>query len=248
MKKLVLLLTTLLAFSTPSWALLGDLATDLVFTPVTPCRIFDTRTSQGGTGPIPANGIKNFVVYNTSSYVLSGGSNTNCGIAAGINTAAIAINLTVVTPNTGGWITAFPFGTAQPVAATVNFNAGDIRGNMAILKVDQNVANPSSLSIFSTSATEVIGDIVGFYSRPQATALECMVTAAIDLPLAAGSSGSPVAPACPATFAITETQCLGGNFSTFLVGTVSGTCFAINTGTTPSNMAARNRCCRVPGR
>ena len=32
---------------------LGDAADDLVYTPVSPCRLFDTRTSQGGLGGCP---------------------------------------------------------------------------------------------------------------------------------------------------------------------------------------------------
>ena len=41
---------------------LGSVTSDLVYTPVTPCRVFDSRIPQGGPGPIPANTQRNGAV------------------------------------------------------------------------------------------------------------------------------------------------------------------------------------------
>ena len=43
MKKLFIVLAAMLTFTSTAFAQLGSLASDLVYTPVTPCRIFDTR-------------------------------------------------------------------------------------------------------------------------------------------------------------------------------------------------------------
>ena len=210
MKKLFVVLAAMLTFTSTAFAQLGSLASDLVYTPVTPCRIFDTRISQGGTGPIAAEGTKNFVIWGVSSYASQGGAASNCGITAGSSTAAVAVNFTVVTPATPGFITAFPFGTTRPTAATVNFNAGDVRGNFSIAKNTQ--GSSLDLSIFSTSNVDVVGDVVGYYSKPVTTALSCTtLTAPINI-TASPSVFSVLTPSCPANSAVT-----GGGMNTAFV-------------------------------
>ena len=63
MKKLILTIAALVTISTSSFAQLGSADKDLVYTPVTPCRVLDTRTSQGGTGAIAAGGTKHFKIW-----------------------------------------------------------------------------------------------------------------------------------------------------------------------------------------
>jgi len=75
------------------------------FQTVTPCRIVDTRTST----PITSPGPRSFTVQGT------------CGIPAGA--AAAALNLTVVQPTSGGFITLYPSDQGAPVS-TINFNGG----------------------------------------------------------------------------------------------------------------------------
>lgn len=113
---------------------LGEIANDLVFVPITPCRIADTRLAGG---QIAANTVRGFDVTAVTSYSFQGGAANNCGGAGSVGSfAAAALNFTVVTPSTAGYITAFPFLGTQPVAATVNYAAGDIVGNYAVVKLD----------------------------------------------------------------------------------------------------------------
>lgn len=157
----VLLLT---AVSTLASAQLGSLSTDLVYTPVTPCRIIDTRSTVAGQ--MAAGSTRSFNGWTASNFASQGGEGgSNCNIPAATTTAAIVVNFTVVTPAAGGYITAFPGNVAQPVAATLNFNAGDVKGNNAILKLDQ-VAATNHLKIYTTSATHLVADVVGYYAKP----------------------------------------------------------------------------------
>jgi hypothetical protein len=253
MKKLILTVAAILTVTTSALAQIGSSSSDLVYTPVTPCRILDTRVSQGGTGSIAAAGTKDFVIWGASSYAGQGGAATNCGITAGANTAAVAVNLTVVTPTTAGYITAYPAGTSKPLAATVNFNAGDVRGNFAVVKNAQS-GSGTDLSIFSTSIVDVVGDVVGFYSKPAITALECeSLTASALVP--ANGTGSAVK-ACSAGFTMTGGGCDHGTADgTLLVAkTVWSTdysgwfCRWQNTTAADAYGFVRARCCRVPGR
>jgi hypothetical protein len=54
-----------------------------------------------------------------------------CGVPS--TAKAIAANLTVVNPTTEGYLTAFPAGSGLPNASTINFRAGIVRANNAIL-------------------------------------------------------------------------------------------------------------------
>ena len=254
MKKLVIILAALLTFTTTAFAQIGSLSSDLVFTPVTPCRIFDTRTSQGGTGPIGTNGTKTFAIWGQTSYASQGGKASNCGITAGSNTAAVALSMVVVAPSTVGYLTAYPAGETQPLASTMNFNTGElVVSNAAILKVNQTNGN-AALSIFASSSTEVIADVVGYYSKPVATALQCQDTTEVSVPintLVNGRYGAFVQPgACPAGFTSVALRC---GVSSFLASaseydSISDGYCAGNSLENTANLTARRTCCRIPGR
>jgi hypothetical protein len=252
MKKLIVSVIGLLTLATSAFAQIGSIDKDLVYTPVTPCRIFDTRVSQGGSGPIIAAGTKDFVIWGTSSYAGQGGAASNCGITAGINTAAVAINFTVVSPATPGFITAYPTGTARPQAATVNFSAGDVRGNFSIAKNTQ-AAGSFDLTVFSTSNVEVVADVVGYYSKPVATALECTVVANETFAVPVGfSSYHYTTSTCAAGYSAMSAYCYNNaNPDIYLTG--SGTnggawCGWRSFAPTAANVSQGTNCCRIPGR
>lgn len=172
MKKLLVLLASMLILATSAFGAVGNFSTDLVFVPVTPCRIVDTRfaTNSAQTGvaanaPIAANSTRGYWGWNVT-YTAQGGANADCGMLQSSDVAAIAVNFTVVTPATAGYITAFPFGNSPPNAATVNFNAGEVRGNFAVVKLNQ-ATTTFDFSIYSTSTTHVVVDVVGYYARPR---------------------------------------------------------------------------------
>lgn len=149
---------------------LVSLNADLVFTPVTPCRIVDTRSASAGI--LTAGSTRGFRGWGDyliagNSFTAQGGSSTTCGIPTGTNTAAIVVNFTSVSPQTGGYITAYPGDTTQPLAATLNFNAGDIKGNNAVLKLNQ-TGSGNHFNVYSTSTTHLVGDVVGYYAAPNA--------------------------------------------------------------------------------
>jgi hypothetical protein len=144
-------------------AQLGSLYTDLVYTPVTPCRIIDTRNAGG----ILAGGSTRGYLGWGASYASQGGAASNCDIPASTDTAAIVVNFTVVSPSTGGYITAYPSNVAQPLAASLNFNTADVKGNNAILKLNQTGVG-NHLNIYTTSTTHLVADVVGYYARPVA--------------------------------------------------------------------------------
>ena len=120
---------------------LGDAAADLVFTPVFPCRIFDTRPSEGGAGPYgdgtitsTPNNTRNYLVYGTGAEIgPQGGNSAGCPAPNG-EPSAISVNFTVVPIATIGHITAYPYGGILPNASIVNFYANTNIANSTIVQ------------------------------------------------------------------------------------------------------------------
>jgi hypothetical protein len=224
---------------------LGALGNDLVFTPVPPCRIIDTRSTAAGA--IAANSTRSFVAINSSSYTSQGGSSTNCG-TLGLSATAVAINLTAVAPTNAGYATAYPFGTAQPLAASVNYAAGAIVNNALIVQIP-NPLSSFDFTLYTFAQSHYVADIVGYFAPPVATALQCVETANTDLPIAAsGGTGNAVAPACAAGYTQTATNCETTSWLMPIVYFQSGTCSARNGDTSSQTLRASRTCCRVPGR
>jgi Tol biopolymer transport system component len=88
------------------------------FFTLTPCRLLDTR--QGGQGPVLSSGLRRIVLAKGA-----------CGIP---DTArAIAVNLTVVQPSAGGYLTLHAGDLGPEMTSSLNFAAGQIRTNNAIV-------------------------------------------------------------------------------------------------------------------
>jgi hypothetical protein len=248
MKKPIILLTAMLTFTTTVSAQIGSPSSDLVYTPVTPCRILDTRLAGGGTGlPIPAGGTSAYFTGGISSFAFAGGSATDCGLfTPGLNIAAVAINFVVVSPSAAGYITVYPSGSTRPTASTLNYAAGEVVANSAIVKVSQ--ASFTAMSIFSLATTHVVADVTGYYSKPVVTALECQSTPFFGVSVPGGSNGSATAMPCPASYTSTGIYCAAGNADLVVTGFGETTCAAKNLGLASETLFARQRCCRIPGR
>ncbi len=142
---------------------LGDSQADLVYTPLTPCRIIDTRSAAG---PIAAGTTRSFLVTGTD-YSAQGGKATGCGVPYGPTTAAM-INFVVATPAGPGNVRVTPFGKAIPLAAIVNFTTGVTLGNgLAVATCDPSSTTcTSDITIqIDVSATNLVADVQGYFRR-----------------------------------------------------------------------------------
>lgn len=235
--------------------LLGDTMRDLTYRPIQPCRILDTRNAGG---PIPANGTRSFVaVFNnnvtTSNYTAQGGSSTNCGTVF-TGATAVAINLTAVVPSTAGFATVYPFGAPQPLAASVNYSAGAIVNNTVIVRIPSPQA-ASDFTVYSFAQSHYVADIVGVFSPPTKSPLECR-TSGVGPQVNIGPGVVPIStPTCPAGYSITTVYCPSVNDlpGVTLAGTRisfnNGACIWSNTtGATQVVSTGTAVCCRVPGR
>jgi Chaperone of endosialidase len=143
---------------------LGDTTDDLVYTPVTPCRIVDTRLTASGIFAPQTQ--RDWVAFSPGGFAAQGGSATNCGIP--VRPVAVLMNTTLA--NTAGgpeFFVLWPFGQARPLAATVNWWApAQQPANAEIVPMCTGAGCTSDFSAYSSGQTHAIIDVVGYLNRP----------------------------------------------------------------------------------
>jgi hypothetical protein len=122
------------------------------FFAITPCRAYDSRVAAGGAGPIPA--------ANARTIDIDGGA---CGpIPMGVG--AYSLNITVfgsTATASYAFITAYPTGSTRPPVSSLNFLLGTQVSNAVIVPA----GTAGDIEIYASSATEVVVDINGYYSK-----------------------------------------------------------------------------------
>src|SRR2546422_3521351 len=94
------------------------------FVGITPCRIVDTRASQGFSGPfrpptLVANADRTFQITGTTT-----GTVTQCGIPETV--VAISVNFTVTGFGGPGDLRVFPAGSVAPLTGVLNYSLENI--------------------------------------------------------------------------------------------------------------------------
>ena len=138
-----------------------------MFTPVKPCRIFDSRKTCSSCGVFTPGARREFYVYGTAVIANQGGNAAGCASPQG-EPAAVHINVTAVPQSGGGNIGVFPANVAPPLASLLNYKTGA-----------QNIANAATIkTYFQAGAREIevinrsgsshlVIDVMGyFYSAP----------------------------------------------------------------------------------
>ena len=190
--------------SSPTWSFTTQtvVPAGLQFYPVTPCRVADTRSYGGMTGP---SGPPSMTASSTRSFPVSG----SCGIPA--NAVAYSLNVTAV-PQTGylGWLTTWPTGKPMPVASTLNSWNGVIVANAAIVPA----GTGGALSVFVSDPADVFVDVNGYFAPPASDGLQfypitpCRVADTRSYGGKTGASGPPsMARGTSRTFPVVAASC-----------------------------------------
>jgi Chaperone of endosialidase len=143
---------------------LGDTTDDLVYTPVVPCRIVDTRSGAGGVF-LPQTQ-RDWLAFSPGGFASQGGSTTDCGIP--VRPVAIMANTTLA--NTVGgpeFFTLWPFNQTRPTASTVNwFGPAQQPANAEIVPLCTGAGCASDFSAYASGQTQAIIDVLGYFNRP----------------------------------------------------------------------------------
>ncbi|MFN7933880.1 MAG: hypothetical protein U0R19_11155 [Bryobacteraceae bacterium] len=126
----------------------ANIGTGLRFVPISPCRVTDTRLTDGlfGGPRQTAGQTRNFPI-----------PLSNCGVPP--TSAAYSLNATVVPQTTLSYLTLWPTGQDRPLVSTLNSFDGRIKANAAIVPAGTN----GSISAYVTDATDLILDINGYF-------------------------------------------------------------------------------------
>ena len=121
----------------------------LSFYPVTPCRIADTRDTEGLFGGPEMD------AQTTRSFAIPA---SQCNVPS--TAQAYSVNVTVVPDGRLSYLSAWPTGAARPLVSTLNSWDGSVVANAAIVPA----GNDGAISIFVTDETQVILDINGYFA------------------------------------------------------------------------------------
>lgn len=72
----------------------------------------------------------------------------------------VELTLTAVLPTSPGWMVAYPAGSPRPSTSVLNYTSGASRANSVTMRV----GSGGRITIFSTGTTDLIVDLVGYFS------------------------------------------------------------------------------------
>ncbi|GAA1197548.1 hypothetical protein F4556_003330 [Kitasatospora gansuensis] len=128
------------------------------FTPISPARLVDTREGVGTTrGQVAGNGSFPVQIFGSDQAPLPGSGVT-----------AVALNVTTTAAKGGGFLTIYPNDVPKPLASNLNFGPGQTIANAVIVPVGAD--GKIRVSNGSGAPTDVIVDVVGYYSAAGASA------------------------------------------------------------------------------
>ncbi len=117
------------------------------FVPVQSTRVLDTRKDLGAPGPVRAQHTVNVPV-------------TGIGSIPATGVVAVVINLTVTNAQRGGFLTAYPSGSARPTTSNVNFFSGETVASLATVRLQS-----GRISVYAGSggSVDIVADVEGYY-------------------------------------------------------------------------------------
>jgi hypothetical protein len=116
------------------------------YQPGIPVRVLDTRNGTGAAkAPVKASGV---VRVNLSGKVPA-------------DTTAVALNVTVTSPQAGGYLRVYPDSSTLPTVSNIDFTRGETIPNLVIVPVKNGIADIENAS---GGTVQVVGDLDGYYA------------------------------------------------------------------------------------
>lgn len=232
---------------------LGDGTNQLVYTPIAPCRIVDTRNPGAASGILVPGVPRSFHLEDDG--LIGQGGDTVCAGLPNFSHLGWAVNVTVVAPTDVGFLRIWPYLGTQPTASVINFwntspnslaNAMNVTGCYACGGGDIYVQT------FGPSVHVVI-DVVGYYQEADPPASTSAVTR---MPGTAASIPTNYAQYVNAGDCPAGTTMIGGELEHNGIGTAIGeskqntatqwTFWVINWDSTATTATAYSRCQDTP--
>jgi hypothetical protein len=161
------------------------------FVPITPCRLFDTRS---GPAPAPIGPRSTPIGANETVTYTVRGANGQCNIPNGAS--AVVMSVAGLNQTSGTFVTLFPADVTLPTAASLNLGPGATSATANLVTVK--LSATGQISVYNRNGTvNLVGDIVGYYedhNHDDRYYTEAEVDAAIAAAATAASAGYTVGP------------------------------------------------------
>ena len=186
----------------------NETSSELVFYPLTPCRVVDTRiaTKWGPGVPIAAGQTITFNTYPPLNGQ-GGHPSLNCGVLT--TASAVVMNVTAIPVSGGkGHFRVWPWTQPIPTASLINYSS-TVDTNMANAVVQSQCrACSEDVNVYSLKTAHLVVDVIGYFARPTRTAVENNVLYT-KTNVAANANFDIFSPPCPSGWRVT-----GGGFLT----------------------------------
>ena len=121
------------------------------YQPIAPARLLDTRSGVGGSSG-------QLTSAKPDVLTVAGADN---GAIPTSGVTAVAVNLTLAQTTGVGQVTGYPDGTAEPGTSNINYRAGQVLSNFAIIPVGQD--GKIDFADSAAGNTALIVDVVGYF-------------------------------------------------------------------------------------
>jgi hypothetical protein len=240
----------------PAWEVivepdaLGATQDSLVYTPIPPCRVVDTRGTGARTGIIPANGSRTFDLE-SEAFTSGQGVGGPCTGLPGFSHYGWAVNVTVTGYTAVGGLKAWGFGGTEPNASIINYAPGSgALANGLILTGCYGCVDDITVKAFS-AATHVIIDVIGYFRSAEVSQAAVTRVAGTETPVNSGArqyvNGGP----CPAGTRLIAGEASHGGFDVSLgedeqANSTSWRYWVINNDSTARTVTVYSRCMDTP--
>jgi hypothetical protein len=157
----------------------GDPQAGGVFQSVGPTRILDTRNGTGGID-------KPLGAHQSVSLLVAGNTGNNGVPPSGAT--AVVLNVTVVSPTKGSFLTVYPDGESVPTASNLNFSAGETIANLVVVPLGAD----GKVDFYNDAgSTQVVADIFGYFNAGSHLGVSALSFASPTVDAASGGNTAP---------------------------------------------------------
>jgi hypothetical protein len=130
--------------------------------PISPCRVFDSRTGGGDCWPTFLSSLAGPLLSTVPVRLQLPGSLGVAGIPAAAK--AVAFNLTVVNASTPTYLTVFPADHSLPTVSNINVHARTPLSNQVVVQEPSTGANPGLIQVQNRfGSIDFLIDLAGYY-------------------------------------------------------------------------------------
>ncbi|MCC7032325.1 MAG: hypothetical protein IT179_05750 [Acidobacteria bacterium] len=177
---------------------LGDTTAGLIFTPIPPCRIVDTRGTGARTGMLAVNTPRTFDLTTDGYTEGQGGQTSGCTGLPSFSHYGFSINITVVGFSGTGGLQVYPYSGSIPATSIINYfpGAGALANNGPVTGC-YGCADDITINAFQ-APTHVIIDVMGYFERGPYIGSSTSRVAGTPVAVAAGGRTFVYSGSCPA--------------------------------------------------